>query len=63
MPGVLHKSSTENKPVFNRNKIFKIKKRVGINSGEKNYYWVEKDGKRIEERFYRQEMFALEGQF
>ena len=29
---------------FNRNEIFKINKRVGINKGKTNYYWEEKDG-------------------
>ena len=37
--------------------------RVGINNGETNYYWVEKDGKKIKDRFFRQELFALKGQF
>ena len=60
--GILYKSSTENKPFFNRNEIFNINKRVGINGGKTNYYWVEKEGKRIEDRFYRQELFSLKGQ-
>ena len=63
MPGVLYKYSTKNKPFFNRNEIFKINKRVGINSSKTNYYQVQKDGKRIKERYYRQELFALKGQF
>ena len=37
-PGVLYKISTENKTFFNRNKIFKINKRVGIDGDEINYY-------------------------
>ena len=44
--GILYKSSTENKPFFNRNEIFKINKRVGINSGKTNYYWEKRDGKK-----------------
>ena len=63
VPGVLYKYSTKNKPFFNRNEIFKINKRVGINSSKKNYYRVQKDSKRIKERYYRQELFALKGQF
>ena len=37
-PGVLYKISTEKKTFFNRNKIFKINKRVGIDGDEINYY-------------------------
>ena len=40
VPGVLYKYSTKNKPFLNRNKIFKINKRVGINSSKTNYYQV-----------------------
>ena len=53
-PGALHKSSTKNKSFFNRNEIFKINKVIGTNNGITNYYWVEKDGKRIKDRFFRQ---------
>ena len=62
-PSALDKSSTKNKSFFNRSEIFRINKRVGINNGETNFYWVEKDGKRIKGRFFRQESFALKGQF
>ena len=62
-PGALYKSSTENKPFFNRNEIFKINKRVGINNGETNYYWIKKDKKGIRDRFFRQDLFGLKGQF
>ena len=48
---------------FNRNEIFKINKRAGINNGKTSYYWVEKTGKRIKDRFFRQELFAPKGQF
>ena len=37
--------------------------RVGINNDETNYYWVEKDGKRTKGYIFRQELFALKGQF
>ena len=53
-PGVLFKSLTENEWFFNRNEIFKLNNWVGVNNGEPNYYWVEKDGKRIKDRFFRQ---------
>ena len=62
-PGVLYKISTENKKFFNRNKIFKINKKVGIDVDKINYHWVEKDRKIIRDRFYRQKLFALMGQF
>ena len=62
-PGSLYKSTTENKPFFNRNEIFKINKRVTIDSDKTYYDWIEKDGKTIRNRFYRQELFALRGQF
>ena len=60
-PAVLYKSSTENKLFSNRNEIFRINKRVGINNGKTNYYCVEKDGKRITDRLFRQELFTLKG--
>ena len=63
VPGILYKSSTKNKQFFNRNKVFRTNKRVGINNGETNYYWVEKDGKRIQDRFFRQQLFALKKLF
>lgn len=37
-PDVLYKISTENKKFFNRNKIFKINKRAGIDGDDINYY-------------------------
>ena len=63
VPGSLYNSTTENKPFFNCNKIFKINKRVTIDGDETYYYWIGKDKKTIKKRFYRQELFALRGQF
>ena len=51
-PGNLYKASTENMPFFNRNRIFTIYKRVKL-----KLYWVEEDGKKINSRFLRQELF------
>ena len=48
---------------FSTNEIFKINERAGINNGKTSYYWVEKDGKRTKDRFFRQELFAPKGQF
>ena len=61
-PGNLYKASTENMPFFNRNRIFTIYKRVKLNNGT-YLYWVEEDGKKINSRFLRQELFALNNQF
>ena len=61
-PGNLYKASTENMPFFNRNRIFTIYKRAKLNNGT-YLYWVEEDGKKINGRFLRQELFALNNQF
>ena len=61
-PGNLYKASTDNIPFFNRNRIFTIFKRAKINNGT-YLYWVEEDGKKINGRFLRQELFALNNQF
>ena len=60
--GNLHKASTENISFFNRNRIFTIYKRAKLNNGT-YLYWVEGDGKKINGRFMRQELFALNKQF
>ena len=61
-PGNLYKASTDNIPFFNRNRIFIIYKRAKLNNGT-YLYWVEDDGKKINGRFIRQELFALNKQF
>ena len=50
-PGNLYKASTDNMPFFNK-----------LNNGT-YLYWVEEDGKKINGRFLRQELFALNNQF
>ena len=57
-PGRLYKSSTENRPYFNREKIFVISHRVKRESG-KYFYWL----KNVRGRFIREELFALNNQF
>ena len=57
-PGVLYKSSTENRPYFNREKIFVISHRVKRENG-KYFYWLEN----VKGRFVREELFALNNQF
>ena len=61
-PGNLYKASTDNIPFFNRNRIFTIYKRANLNN-DTYLYWVEEDGKKIDGRFLRQELFALNNQF
>ena len=61
-PGNLYKASTDNMPFFNRDRIFTIYKRAKLNNGE-YLFWVEEDGKKINGRFLRQELFALNNQF
>ena len=61
-PGNLYKASTDNIPFFNRNQIFTIYKRVKLNNGT-YLYWVKENSKKINGRFLRQELFALNNQF
>ena len=61
-PGNLYKASTENMPFFNRDIMFTIYKRAKLNSGT-NLYRVEEDGKKINDRFLRQYLFALNNEF
>ena len=60
--GNLYKASTDNILLFNRGRIFTIYKRAKINNSI-YLYWVEEDGKKINDRFLRQELFALNNQF
>ena len=62
VPGNLYKALTENMLFFNRNRIFTIYKRAKLNIGT-FLNWVEEDGKKINGRFLRQELFALNNQF
>ena len=61
-PGVLFKSTTENIPFFNKKEIFKISK---CNLVNKVYnYWTKKENNQnIDNRFIREELFALENNF
>ena len=61
-PGVLFKSTTENIPFFNKKEIFKISKRVLVNNIYN--YWIKKENNQnINNRFVREELFALENNF
>ena len=57
-PGKLYKSSTENRPYFNRDKVFKISHRVLRENG-RYFYWLQN----IKGRFVREELYALNKQF
>ena len=61
--GVFYKSTTENKPFFNRHEIFFIGRIAFINNAYN--YWISKTVycKIINKRFLRQELFALKEQF
>ena len=61
-PSNLYKASTDHIPFFNRNRIFTIYKQVKLNNCT-YLYWVEENGKKINGRFLRQELFALDNQF
>ena len=61
-PGVLFKSTTENIPFFNRNEIFKVVKRILVN--DVYNYWIKKENnENINNRFMREELFALQNNF
>ena len=62
-PGVLYKSTTENKPFFSKKQVYIIKKIVKV-TGTFNY-WISEEGKNqiIPNRFFREELFALNDQF
>ena len=62
-PGVLYKSTTENKPYFSRKQVYVIKKIVKIANSYN--YWISAEGENqvIPNRFFREELFALNDQF
>ena len=61
--GVFYKSTTENKPFFDKDEIFFIRRIAFINNSYN--YWISKtvSGEKINKRFVRQEPFALKEQF
>ena len=58
-PKFLFKSTTENKPFFNRKEIFTVDKYILINSIY-NYWLKNEKGIKIDKRFIREELFAIE---
>ena len=61
-PGSLYKASTENIPFFIGDRIFTIYKRAKLENGV-YLYWLDENGRKINGRFSRQELFALNNQF
>ena len=62
-PSKFFKASTDNTPFFNREKIFKIYKRAKLYNGTYLYWLEDENNKKVEGRFLRQELFALNNQF
>ena len=62
-PGVLYKSTTENRPFFSRKQVYIVKKIVKIDNTFS--YWIskEREDQLIPNRFLREELFALNDQF
>ena len=62
-PSKFYKASTDNVPFFNREKIFTIYKRAKLNNGSYLYWLEDQDWNKVDDRFLRQEIFALDKQF
>ena len=61
-PKFLFKSTTKNVPFFNRKEIFKIDKYIAVNSAY-NYWLQNEKGQKIDKRFIREELFALQNNY
>ena len=61
-PKFLFKSTTENIPFFNKKEIFNIDKYI-LNDNVYNYWIKTPEGKKIDKRFIREELFAIENNF
>ena len=62
-PSKFFKASTDNIPFFNRQMVFRIYKRAKLHNGTYLYWLEDENNKKIEGRFLRQELFALNKQF
>ena len=63
-PGVLYKSTTENRPFFSKKHIYTVRKIVKVN--DVFNYWISTEddiNNIIPNRFFREELFALNNQF
>ena len=61
-PGKFHKSSTENKTCFNRDRIFTTVNRSKIND-QGFIYWIKESNKETNGRFLRPDLYALNNHF
>ena len=62
-PSKFYKASTDNIPFLNREIMFTIYKRAKLNNGS-YLYWVEdENNEKVDGRFSRQELFAINNQF
>ena len=59
--GRLYKTTIENKNFFNRDRIFKISEKSKLNNNT-DLSWLKENGRKIRNRFSRQELFALKDQ-
>ena len=62
-PSKFFKAPTDNIPFFNREKVFRIYKRAKLYSGAYLYWLEDENNNKVEGRFLRQELFALNNQF
>ena len=62
-PSKFYKASTDNIPFFNRDKMFTIYRRAKLNNGSYLYWLEDESNTKIEGRFLKQELFALNKQF
>ena len=61
-PEKFYKSFTKNKTFFNRDRIFTIVNIIKINN-QGLIYWIKENEKKINGRFLKQELYALNNQF
>ena len=62
-PSKFYKASTDNIPFFNREKVFTIYKRAKLDNRSYLYCFEDENQNKVEGRFFRQELFALNKQF
>ena len=62
-PSKFYKASTDNIPFFNRENIYTVYKKVNNNRGTFYYWLLDNKQQKVNGRFLRQELFALDNQF
>ena len=62
-PLKFYKASTDNIPFFNRENIYTVYKKVNNNRGTFYYWLLDDKQQKVNGRFLRQELFALDNQF